>query len=91
VAGGRVALDVATEYPWDGTVTVTVRDAPPGPWTLSLRVPSWAAAATVSVPGAAPRPATGPTLDVHRADFGVTSAPAACRCPVERSTEQPAR
>ncbi|OXY89556.1 glycoside hydrolase family 127 protein [Streptomyces diastatochromogenes] len=42
---------VATEYPWDGTVTVTVEDAPAGPRTLALRVPAWCADHTLTVNG----------------------------------------
>ncbi|MCQ4209531.1 glycoside hydrolase family 127 protein [Streptomyces longispororuber] len=40
---GQVALRVETEYPWDGTVRITVEDAPDGDWTLALRVPPWSA------------------------------------------------
>lgn len=45
LADGRVVcLEVATGYPVDGHVRVTVVDAgaPDGSWTLSLRVPGWA-------------------------------------------------
>lgn len=43
---GAAGLTVraATEYPWDGTVTVTVEDSPAAPRTLSLHFPSWCAA-----------------------------------------------
>jgi uncharacterized protein len=47
VAGGRVALRVTTDYPWDGRVEVEVEECPDQEWTLSLRVPAWAAGATV--------------------------------------------
>ncbi|MFJ1668532.1 glycoside hydrolase family 127 protein [Streptomyces bottropensis] len=44
--GGRaVALGVRTDYPSGGTVTVRIVRSPAGPWTLSLRVPAWAAGA----------------------------------------------
>ena len=46
---GPVRLDVATDYPWRGTVTVTIREAPPAPWTLSLRVPGWCRSGRVEV------------------------------------------
>ncbi|MEV2216894.1 beta-L-arabinofuranosidase domain-containing protein [Streptomyces sp. NPDC050997] len=39
--GGRVAVRVDTDYPWHGRITVTVDEAGPGEWTLSLRVPQW--------------------------------------------------
>jgi DUF1680 family protein len=48
--GREVGLDVTTDYPWDGTVTIQVRRSP-GRWTLRLRVPQWAAGATVDVGG----------------------------------------
>ena len=42
IDGSAVAVNVTTEYPWDGTISVTVEDAPTDrPWTLSLRVPQW--------------------------------------------------
>lgn len=51
VAGGDVVLRVATAYPRDGHVEVTVEESPSDPWTLSLRVPSWAGGATVTDAG----------------------------------------
>jgi hypothetical protein len=53
VNGEPVELDVATVYPWDGTVEIEVVAAPDSLWTLSLRVPSWAAGAGVTVNGRA--------------------------------------
>ena len=51
-AGGQpVELAVATEYPWDGRVEVEVRAVGDAPWTLSLRVPAWAAGAELTVNG----------------------------------------
>ena len=42
VSGSPVEVSVATEYPWDGRVTVSVEEAPADvPWTLSLRIPQW--------------------------------------------------
>ncbi|MFI2105457.1 glycoside hydrolase family 127 protein [Isoptericola sp. NPDC019693] len=51
VAGGVLALRVDTAYPADGAVRVTVVEVPAGPVGLRLRVPHWAAGATLSVPG----------------------------------------
>lgn len=42
VSGQAARLSIATDYPWDGTVTVTVAETPSTAWTLALRVPSWA-------------------------------------------------
>jgi DUF1680 family protein len=41
--GRTVGLEVETGYPVDGEVVLRVTDAPPGDWTLALRVPAWAA------------------------------------------------
>ena len=51
---GEVALAVETRYPWEGTVTCTVHRCPAQPWSLSLRVPAWAAGARVAINGDAP-------------------------------------
>ncbi|GAA4250570.1 glycoside hydrolase family 127 protein [Dactylosporangium darangshiense] len=50
-AFGR-AVDVATQYPWDGTVTVTVTESTDAPWTLSMRVPAWCSDVRISDPDA---------------------------------------
>jgi hypothetical protein len=52
VAGAEVALAVATGYPWDGDVELTVRETGEDPWELSLRVPVWASGASLLVNGA---------------------------------------
>jgi DUF1680 family protein len=46
---GTITLSVETDYPWDGTIRVTVVQAPEAQATLRLRVPQWAAGATVSI------------------------------------------
>lgn len=48
-AGRVVVLEIQTDYPSDGRVRVVVRETPPDPWTLSLRIPSWAAGARMQV------------------------------------------
>jgi len=50
VGDGEASVSVATDYPWDGRVTVTV-DASPGTWGLTVRVPHWAGGATFAVDG----------------------------------------
>ncbi len=52
VHGGAVRLEVTTRYPLDGDVEVRVLTTPAEPWTLSLRIPDWAAGASVVVDGA---------------------------------------
>lgn len=48
VRASDVELRVETDYPWDGRVVVHVVRTPDRPWTLSLRVPGWCRAATLS-------------------------------------------
>jgi hypothetical protein len=40
--GGDLVLKVRTDYPWDGTVSMTIAEAPSTPVTLKWRVPGWA-------------------------------------------------
>jgi len=41
-SGDQVRVRVGTDYPWSGTITVTVETAPESDWALALRVPAWA-------------------------------------------------
>jgi len=50
-AGIRVSM--ASDYPWSGTVSLTIEETPSDPWQLALRIPAWAPAATVRVNGKA--------------------------------------
>jgi DUF1680 family protein len=45
--GREIGLEVDTEYPADGRIAIRVVTSPDTPWTLSLRVPDWAAGATL--------------------------------------------
>ncbi len=49
--GGECRISVETDYPWDGRVRVQVEQSSPREWTLSMRVPAWAAGATLAVNG----------------------------------------
>jgi hypothetical protein len=51
---GPVELAVETGYPWSGFVTVDVVAGGDAEWTLSLRVPAWAGAATLDGEPVAP-------------------------------------
>ena len=48
---GPIGLSVDTRYPWDGRVEIEVSSSPSSPWTLSVRIPGWCGAASVSVNG----------------------------------------
>lgn len=47
--GRVVSFEVETEYPADGRIVVTHTTDADEPWTLSLRVPSWAEGATLRI------------------------------------------
>jgi DUF1680 family protein len=51
--GGRLAVEVETDYPRSGRILVRVVEAPSDEVSLSLRVPSWATGATLAVGGGA--------------------------------------
>jgi DUF1680 family protein len=53
-AAGPVELTVETSYPWTGSVAIEVGASPDAPWALSLRIPSWARAASVDGEPVAP-------------------------------------
>ena len=48
-----MALDVKTNYPWDGEVAISVTEAPAGEKALALRVPGWCKKWTLTVNGEA--------------------------------------
>ncbi|MFF0340401.1 glycoside hydrolase family 127 protein [Kribbella sp. NPDC004875] len=41
ITAGDVTVTVATNYPWDGEILVTVEEAPTGERGIALRVPAW--------------------------------------------------
>lgn len=49
--GGRVGVRIDTEYPATGLISLQITDSIPGEWELSIRVPEWAAGATVTLDG----------------------------------------
>jgi uncharacterized protein len=51
LAGGSLAVDLETGYPWSGAVTVRVTSAPPAECGLAIRVPAWSASPRFSVNG----------------------------------------
>jgi DUF1680 family protein len=57
---GTHEVTVNTDYPWDGTVTVTIEATDDTEWTLALRVPEWCDGATLRDPdGVTSSPAAG--------------------------------
>jgi hypothetical protein len=59
VGQGRLQLEVASQYPWDGRVALTVRESSAGSFALRLRQPGWCGeGASLRVNGE-PQPAAG--------------------------------
>ncbi|MGC8638802.1 MAG: glycoside hydrolase family 127 protein [Isosphaeraceae bacterium] len=56
----KIVLNVQTDYPWDGKVTLKPGFDQPARFDLRLRVPGWCQGATVSING---EPVTRPTID----------------------------
>jgi len=48
---GVLRLDEATDYPWDGKVRLTIRQAPPGAFSIFLRIPGWCDKAGITLNG----------------------------------------
>ena len=48
---GKVNLDVETEYPWEGRVSLRLTLREPMPFTLRLRMPGWCRSAELKVNG----------------------------------------
>jgi uncharacterized protein len=51
VTGADLGVQVETDYPWDGLVTLRVTSAPDAERELALRVPAWSATAALTVNG----------------------------------------
>jgi DUF1680 family protein len=56
IDSGDLRLRVESDYPWQGRVVITVEAAPAAQTAISVRIPAWAAGATVD--GAAAEPGT---------------------------------
>ncbi len=60
VNGAPVSLEIDTEYPWDGRITLRVAETPADEWALRLRVPAWCRTSALALNGeqqaAAPQP-----------------------------------
>ncbi|MBF0575255.1 glycoside hydrolase family 127 protein [Dysgonomonas sp. GY617] len=49
--GDNIQVTQATDYPWDGQISLTIDKAPEKSFTLSMRIPGWCKGATISVNG----------------------------------------
>lgn len=39
--GSLIKLEQTTNYPWDGKITITIKEAPKTPFSIHLRIPGW--------------------------------------------------
>ncbi len=69
VDGSTVHVAQETQYPWDGTVQITVTPPQPQTFTLHVRVPGWCGGFSLAVNGEtqAVRPPADGYLALHRA------------------------
>ncbi|MBW4083043.1 glycoside hydrolase family 127 protein [Paenibacillus sp. S150] len=51
LGGTGVAVSQQSNYPWEGTVTLTVNPAAAGEFGIALRIPSWSSGAEIRVNG----------------------------------------
>ncbi|MFZ5830233.1 MAG: glycoside hydrolase family 127 protein [Planctomycetota bacterium] len=49
--GGEISVRQKTNYPWDGTIAISVPRAPKQETALQLRIPGWAKGATLTING----------------------------------------
>ncbi len=66
-SGQTFALCETTDYPFDETIRLRVEASGPAPVPIHLRIPHWAAGATLSGPGIELKPAPGTFARVERA------------------------
>lgn len=66
--GQSVTLEQKTNYPWDGEIELSLQLGSPSLFSLFLRVPAWAAGATVTINGEAfTQPVElGSYVEIHR-------------------------
>jgi DUF1680 family protein len=66
--GARLRLTQETDYPWNSQIALTIHETPGHDVSILLRIPAWAAGATLHVNGAphATRPESGTYVEVRR-------------------------
>jgi DUF1680 family protein len=66
--GRKLRLAQATEYPWNGRISLRMEECGTEPFTLKLRIPGWAAGASVRVNGAQTEsaPVSGSYFEIRR-------------------------
>ncbi|HOQ04633.1 MAG TPA: glycoside hydrolase family 127 protein [Anaerohalosphaeraceae bacterium] len=51
LSGQKIRLRQMTDYPWDGTVLLTMEESPKEPFTVFVRIPGWSAGARIRING----------------------------------------
>jgi DUF1680 family protein len=66
--GGKITLSQKTDYPWNGSVTLTLQEVESSePFSVFLRIPSWAKGSSIKVNGAEqPQPKSGEYAELSR-------------------------
>jgi DUF1680 family protein len=49
ITGADLDVELTTDYPWSGVITLRVRSAPSGPRGLALRIPAWSASTSFKI------------------------------------------
>jgi DUF1680 family protein len=52
--GGEIRIKQETDYPWDGTVKLTINPEPAVTCAIKLRIPSWCEGADIAINGKSP-------------------------------------
>lgn len=50
-SGAAIQLEQTTNYPWDGAISITIKEVPSSETSLYLRIPSWCTNAIIKVNG----------------------------------------
>ncbi len=51
--GSKISLDQQTEYPWNGKISITLKQVTGKPYAMFFRIPAWSSGASLSVNGQA--------------------------------------
>lgn len=65
--GRDIAIDIETDYPTSGTISLRTTGNEPRPWTLTLRVPAWASGAVLTTPDGQSRDVQPGLVTINRA------------------------
>jgi DUF1680 family protein len=63
---GRLVAIQETDYPWEGVVKLTIREAPDAPLTLKMRIPGWSRAVAVTAAAKAIKARPGDYAEIAR-------------------------